>query len=69
MDQEAFEHSEGGRIPPHDSRAESSVLGALLLDSDRIADVAEGLHPEDFFEKRHQLIYACLLYTSDAADE
>lgn len=61
MDQEAFEHSEGGRIPPHDSRAESSVLGALLLDSDRIADVAEGLHPEDFFEKRHQLIYAALI--------
>ena len=61
MDHEAVDHSDGGRIPPHDARAERSVLGALLLDANRIADVAEALQPEDFFEKRHQLIYAALL--------
>ena len=61
MDQEAAQQTDNGRIPPHDPRAERSVLGALLLDADRIADVAEYLQPEDFFEKRHQLIYAALL--------
>jgi replicative DNA helicase len=60
-----LDQSDGGRIPPHDPRAERSVLGALLLDPERIPDVAEFLHQEDFFEKRHQLIYACLLELSE----
>ncbi len=55
------DHSDGGRIPPHDIRAERCVLGALLLESERIPDIAETLKPEDFFEKRHSLIFSTLL--------
>ena len=52
--------SEGARIPPHSDDAERAVLGALLLAPDRIADVAEQLCAEDFFSKRHKLLYECL---------
>ena len=52
--------SEGARIPPHSDDAERAVLGALLLAPDRIADVAEQLSAEDFFSKRHKLLYECL---------
>ncbi len=61
MDIESAETGGGGRIAPHDPRAERSVLGALLLDPDRLPDIAETLRAEDFFERRHALIYTALL--------
>ena len=49
-----------GRIPPHSEEAERSVLGALLLDPDRMPDVCELLRDEDFFARRHRLVFeAC----------
>jgi replicative DNA helicase len=56
--------SEGARIPPHSDDAERAVLGALLLAPDRIPEVAEQLAAEDFFSKRHRLLYECLLELS-----
>lgn len=41
--------------------AERSVLGGLLLDPNRVADVAEALRPEDFFTRRHQLLFQTIL--------
>jgi len=52
--------SESARIPPHNDAAERAVLGALLLAPDRIPEVSEQLRAEDFFSKRHRLLYACL---------
>lgn len=41
------------RIPPHDEQAEASVLGAILIDKDSIADVIEFLRPEFFYKDSH----------------
>lgn len=49
------------RVPPHSSEAESSVLGALLLDKDAIIAVAEFLKGEDFYDERHKQIYEAIL--------
>ncbi len=50
-----------GRIPPHNEAAERAILGAMMLVPDRIPEVGETLKPEDFFVRRHQLLYAALL--------
>lgn len=41
--------------------AEASVLGALLIDADKIPKVRDIVQPKDFFERRHQLIYQAML--------
>jgi replicative DNA helicase len=48
-----------GQIPPHNEGAERSVLGGLLQDPARIADVVEVLRGEDFFSKRHAIVFEC----------
>ena len=54
---ETLEQGLRGRVPPHDEAAEKAVLGALLLSPQRIPDAVELLRPEDFFSKRHKLIF------------
>lgn len=49
------------RQPPHDERAERSVLGAMLLNQEVVLDVVENLQPEDFYFPSHQLIYQAIL--------
>jgi len=51
-----FKQSFDGRGVPQNLEAERSVLGALLLHSDAVADVAF-LRPEDFYLPRHQVIF------------
>jgi len=53
--------SDYGRLPPHDESAEQSVLGAMLLSKDAIADVLEVLQPGDFYKPRHQSIFDVIL--------
>src|SRR3989338_1721870 len=49
------------KIPPHSIEAEESVIGALLMDRDAIVAIAEFLSPTDFYDRRHQDIYMCVL--------
>jgi replicative DNA helicase len=49
------------RQPPQDIGAEQSVLGAILLSKDAIADVVEVLRPDDFYRPAHQTVYECVL--------
>lgn len=53
--------SDALKIPPHDSQAEKSVLGAVLIDSAAMNIVAEFLRPEFFYMREHQLIYAAMI--------
>lgn len=53
--------SDALKVPPHDSQAEQSVLGAILLDSAAINLVAEFLRSEHFYSLEHQLIYRAML--------
>lgn len=48
------------RTPPQDVAAEQSVLGAMLLSKDAIADVMESIREEDFYRVTHQLIFAAI---------
>jgi len=45
------------RLPPQNLEAEAAVLGSLLLDNRRIADVAQALRKGDFYSPDHQIIY------------
>ncbi|KAA1248212.1 replicative DNA helicase, partial [Mycobacterium simiae] len=53
--------SDFGRLPPHDESAEQSVLGAMMMSKDAIADVLEILAPGDFYKPRHQIIFDAIL--------
>lgn len=50
-----------GKLPLHDERAEQSVLGAMMMSKDAIADVLEALRPGDFYKPRHQTIFDAIL--------
>jgi replicative DNA helicase len=45
------------RIPPHSIEAESSLLGALLLDNESWDQVAEMVAETDFYRHEHRLIF------------
>ncbi|MEI7683062.1 MAG: replicative DNA helicase [Candidatus Saccharibacteria bacterium] len=45
------------RIPPQNSEAEASLLGAILIDSDALVKIADTVRSEDFYEDRHRRIY------------
>lgn len=49
------------RIPPNDLAAEQSVLGAMLLSKDAIADVVETLRGQDFYRPAHETIFDAVL--------
>jgi replicative DNA helicase len=49
------------RIPPQNTEAEASVLGALMLDKDAIIKVADMLMADDFYEEKNKVIYLNML--------
>lgn len=49
------------KVPPHDTVAEQSVLGAVLIDKDAMIDVAEFLRPQHFYTDKHGLIFAAMI--------
>lgn len=50
-----------GKVPPQNLEAEKCVLGSLLLDHTKVADVATMLTPDDFYAEAHRTIYATVL--------
>ena len=51
---------EKGKIPPQALELEEAVLGAMMIDKKGIDDVIDILHPEAFYDRRHQEIYAAI---------
>ncbi|MDH3678860.1 MAG: replicative DNA helicase [Acidimicrobiia bacterium] len=49
------------RVPPHNLRAEESVLGAMLLSREAIAEVVELLEPDHFYKPAHGHLYDAIL--------
>jgi replicative DNA helicase len=49
------------KIPPHNLEAEESVLGALMLDSKSIFQIADLLRKEDFYSPSNSKIYESIL--------
>ena len=51
----------GDRTPPQDHAAEQSVLGAMLLSKDAIADVVEAVRGTDFYRPVHETVFDAIL--------
>ena len=51
---------EKGKLPPQAVDLEIAVLGALMIDKKGVDDVIDILHPEAFYDKKHQQIYAAI---------
>jgi replicative DNA helicase len=49
------------RTPPQAIEAEQSVLGAMMLSKDAIADVVEVIRPNDFYRPAHQALYDAII--------
>ena len=43
--------------PPHSLDAEQTLLGALLLDSERMIDIAPMVSAEDFYDPLHRAVF------------
>lgn len=48
-------------IPPQNTDAEASLLGAILIDSDAIVKVADIVQARDFYDPKHERIYEAIL--------
>lgn len=48
------------RVPPHNLEAEESVLGAMMLSTEAIADVVEVVKPADFYRSANSKIFDAL---------
>jgi replicative DNA helicase len=46
-----------GRVPPHNMQAEESILGAMLLSKDAIANAVEVCTAEDFYKPAHGHVF------------
>lgn len=51
----------GAKIPPQNTDAEASLLGAILIDADAIVKIADVVQAKDFYEERHQRIFEAIL--------
>jgi replicative DNA helicase len=50
-----------GKLPPQNVDAEMSLLGAVLIDEETLADISEHVTPKDFYDKRHAIIYDAMM--------
>lgn len=51
----------GDRTPPQDMAAEQSVLGAMMISKDAIADVLETVRGTDYYRPAHELIHDAII--------
>lgn len=49
------------KVPPQSLDSETSLLGAILLDPDGMSRIADAIHADDFYDKRHTIIYRNML--------
>lgn len=49
------------KTPPHDMRAEQSVLGAMILDKEAILDIIEIIKAEDFYREAHKIVFDSIM--------
>ncbi|GJM38634.1 MAG: replicative DNA helicase [Acidimicrobiales bacterium] len=58
----------GSRVPPHNLEAEESLLGAMLLSRDAIADAVEVASVEHFYRPAHAHVYDAISTLYAAGD-
>lgn len=57
------------RMPPNDKNAEMAMLGAILLNNDKIAACSAQLLPESFHTTPHQVIFAAICDMFDSGQK
>lgn len=50
-----------GKVPPQNVDAEMSLIGAILIDEETLADISEHVKPHDFYDKRHATIFDAIM--------
>lgn len=50
-----------GKVPPQNIDAEMSLLGAILIDEEVLADASELVASKDFYDKRHRMIFSGMM--------
>jgi replicative DNA helicase len=50
-----------GKVPPQNLDAEMSLIGAVLIDEEVLADISEHVTPKDFYDKRHATIFGAMM--------
>ncbi len=50
-----------GKVPPQNIDAEKSLLGAVLIDEETLADISENVTIRDFYERRHAIIFGGMM--------
>ncbi|ALS27168.1 replicative DNA helicase [Paenibacillus sp. 32O-W] len=58
----------GEVVPPHNIEAEQAVLGSVLLEQEVFDQVSEVLRGDEFFLKKHELIYKAMAEAYDDGD-
>jgi replicative DNA helicase len=56
------------RVPPQNLEAESSVLGAILLENEAISRALEIVKPDDFYRQSHQKIFRAMIKLADSRE-
>mgnify|MGYP000338948315 CR=1 FL=1 len=52
-------------LPPQNTDAEASLLGAILIDTDALIKIADKVDASDFYDQKHQAIYAAIINLYD----
>lgn len=53
--------NKAAKIPPHNLDAEMSLIGAIMIDEEVLAEVSDKIHADDFYDQRHQTIFGAML--------
>lgn len=62
---EAAPDTSGPQMVPHSREAEEAVIGAVLINPEAYYDVAQFLHPDDFYIHRNQWIWQAFVTLHD----
>lgn len=49
------------RVVPHNTEAEQSVIGSMLMDKDAVVTASEMLHAEDFYQRQYGIMFEAML--------
>ena len=60
---------QGDRMPPHNTEAEQSVLGSILLQPSALISAMEFLLASDFYRRAHQLIFQAMIDLNEKNQE
>lgn len=52
-------------VPPQNTDAEASLLGAILIDTDALVKIADKIDSYDFYDERHRYIYEAITLLYD----